>query len=344
MKNKIYSFKNGSDSAIMYHKKLPKYLTFTLIIILALFIGFVFWSVYTKKSEVAEIQGTFEVDDKTYIMPAVTSTIKNVYVENGQFVSVGEKLFGLDDADVSAKIILCNKTIKGLNDRKHMFEILIDSIQNEAEIPFSTDYSELEFYNYYQTFLSQTELYSGSQREEYKRQTENTYLNEIASLAEKISQYESELEIYKDTQKKYVICAESEGVVSLNGTFSVGSMVSAGTNIGSIINQNDDLYLNGYAEINDRSKLVKGQSVDLAVLGVSQSKYGLIKGKVTFISEDTIKSESGAFYLVKIEIEQRYIASEDDRIDLVVGMGAEARVIYKTTSYFDYFLEQIGIK
>ena len=133
MKNKIYSFKNGSDSAIMYHKKLPKYLTFTLIIILALFIGFVFWSVYTKKSEVAEIQGTFEVDDKTYIMPAVTSTIKNVYVENGQFVSVGEKLFGLDDADVSAKIILCNKTIKGLNDRKHMFEILIDSIQNERK-------------------------------------------------------------------------------------------------------------------------------------------------------------------------------------------------------------------
>jgi len=72
----------------------------------------------------------------------------------------------------------------------------------------------------------------------------------------------------------------------------------------------------------------------------------ILKGKLMSIDNDVTASQDGkeTFFKSKISVDTPYlISSKGNKVNISNGMAVEARIIYDELSYFDYFLESIGI-
>jgi len=100
----------------------------------------------------------------------------------------------------------------------------------------------------------------------------------------------------------------------------------------------------------DAARIKVGDMTDVAVLGLTQSVYGTISGKVTEIDSDVSTSESSdssspsAYFKIMIEPDYTYLVSKaGDKINLSNGLMVEARIQYDKVTYFNYVLEGLGV-
>ena len=80
---------------------------------------------------------------------------------------------------------------------------------------------------------------------------------------------------------------------------------------------------------------------------MQENVYGTIKGQVKEIDTDVSADESGQnpYFKIRIKPEKNNLNSKDgETINLENGMAVECRIIYDKISYFNYFLDAIGVK
>lgn len=349
MNKKVYSFEKFTDSYIMYKKKVPKFLLYIILLICISIIGLIVFSSVINKPYIVKSQGIIEVSDKSYIMPKTSGTITNIYFNDGDEVLKDDIIFSLNTLEIDSQINILDNSINTLDSRKELFDRLINYIRDDVEIDLTfnkDDNYELEFYNYLQSFISQYSLYlDQTSKENYKASIVNQYLSTWYEIDRQINDYIVQKNNYLEQKELYLVRAESDGVIVLNSRLSIGLVLSAGSNVGQVVNNDDDIYIEAYLSTNDRPKINIDDEVNVAINGLSQNEYGTIKGKVISISKDSIVSNDNRLYIVIIKIEKDSISnSKGETIDLKVGMSVESRIIYSETTYLKYFLEQIGIK
>jgi hypothetical protein len=123
-------------------------------------------------------------------------------------------------------------------------------------------------------------------------------------------------------------------------------VVQAASAIGSIANENDEYVITAYLSVSDKPRVSLGDDVNIEVVGLAQNTYGNLKGKLMSIDNDVTASQDGkeTFFKSKIAVDTPYlISSKGNKVNISNGMAVEARIIYDELSYFDYFLESIGI-
>ena len=123
-------------------------------------------------------------------------------------------------------------------------------------------------------------------------------------------------------------------------------VVQAASAVGSIASENDKYIVTAYLGVNDRPRVDIGDDVNIEVAGLAQNTYGNLKGKLVSVDNDVTTSQNGeqTFFKSKIEIEKPYlISSKGNKVNISNGMAAETRIIYDEMSYFDYFLESLGL-
>ncbi|HDT6579417.1 TPA: HlyD family efflux transporter periplasmic adaptor subunit [Bacillus cereus] len=134
----------------------------------------------------------------------------------------------------------------------------------------------------------------------------------------------------------------------MSSKITMGMVIQAGTLIGSIVQENDDLIIELNLSSAERAKVKVNDDVEMVVAGLNQSEYGIIKGKVLSIAEDAIidekKESNNIYFKVQIKPKEQFLKdSNNNKVNLSLGMLTEIRIKYEKITYLKYALEQIGI-
>lgn len=369
MTKKVKSLNELTDSRILYEKDCPPFGYLIVSLISVLLISVLIWSIKTPKTYIVKSNGIIESVNKNYIMSAYSGEINNMYIEEGSYVEKGDLLFtvkstdlNLQDEQLSGQIEMYEKTIEYL---KKLEKSIMDGknyFNSEVE-------EERQYYNQYEAYMSQikqndidastyknygyTQQQIEMELEKNSAKVSEIYYSTLKSVDESISQYKTEIDKLFIQQKaisegksEYQVFANASGIVHMSGDYKSGMVVQAANALGSIANENDEYIVTAYLASSDMPRVSIGDSVNIEVSGLAQNIYGNISGKLVSIDNDLTTSEDGkqSFFKSHISVDKYYLISQKgNKVNISNGMTVEARIIYDELSYFDYFLESIGI-
>lgn len=358
-----------NDSKFLYEKDLPPFGYLIISIFATLLIIIIIWSFKTPKTYVIKSQGIIESTNKNYIMSAYTGEINNMNISEGSFVEKGDVLFTVKSTELDLQEEQITGQINVYSENINQLRKLEQSIMDGTNYFDITKESDRQYYNQYEAYMSQIEQndidtstyknygYSDAQIEaelaKNNAKISELYYSTLKTINESITQYENEIDKLKvqndaivNGQSEYQVVANTSGIVHMINDYKDGMVVQAASAIGSIANENDEYIVSAYLGVSDRPRVSLGDDVNIEVVGLAQNTYGNLKGKLVSVDNDVSSSQDGkqTFFKSKIEIKTPYlISSKGNKVNISNGMSVEARIIYDELSYFDYFLESLGL-
>lgn len=368
-KKNIKNMADLKDSRLLYEKDLPPFGYIIVSLIAVLLIAVVIWSIKTPKTFVIKSQGMVESTNKNYIMSAYTGEISQMNISEGSFVEEGDVLFTVKSTDLDLQEEQIIGQIEVYTENISQLRKLEHSIMDGENYFDITKDNDRQYYNQYEAYMSQirqndidTSTYKNygysdaqieAELEKNNAKISEIYYSTLKTIDESITQYENEIDKLKvqndaitNGQSEYQIIANTSGIVHMINEYKEGMVVQAASAIGSIANENDKYVVTAYLGVNDRPRVSLGDDVNIEVVGLAQNTYGNLKGKLVSVDNDISSSQNGeqTFFKSKIEVESPYlISSKGNKVNISNGMSVEARIIYDELSYFDYFLESLGL-
>lgn len=373
MSKQMKTMEQLKDSRLLYDKKLPAFGYILILLVTGLLAAVVIWSVRTPKTYMITSSGTVQSPNKNYIMSPFTGKISDVSMKEGQNVEKGDTLFTVTSTDLD----LQGEQLEG---QKQIYETqiaqyqkLVKSIQDDTNYFDASNPDDSLYYSQYETYKSQvaqqtvdTSTYKTYgytdeqiQAELVKNQSKVTELYYTAIKTAESSMQESQnqldalnaqLNAVDSGQQAYVVTANATGTLHLLSDYKEGMAVQATTAMASISSEQDDYEVQAYVSTSDAARVKVGDSVDIAVSGLTQSVYGTISGKVTSMDSDVSVSQSedsnksSSYFKVQIEPDVAYLVSKSgDKVNLSNGMSVETRIQYDKVTYFNYVLEALGV-
>lgn len=357
------------DSQLLYDKNPPAFGLWMILIVLAAVIIALVWSMFAPKTYVIKSQGTVISENRNYIMSAYTGEVVHAYVQEGDYVNKDDILFELssDELDLQAEQI--SGMIQVNEEKILQYEKLEDSIKSGVNLFDENLEADKTYYYQYETYLSQIAQkdldlssylnydYTDEQIQNVVKTNESEvaeiYYSTLRSIADSIQtlqtenkSYSVQLESINNGKSAYPITANTSGIVHMDTEYKEGMVIQAASAIGNIVSDDTKYTAVVHVAANDMPLIQEGDSVEIAVSGLTQSIYGTIGGTVSHIaSEATIGTENNSStFLVQIELDSLYlISNQGNKVNLSNGMGVEARIQYDEVTYFNYMLEALGV-
>lgn len=361
------------DSRLLYDKKLPAFGYMILIIIAFLLVAVVIWSVYTPKMYIIDATGAVDSIQKDYVMSPYSGTITETTIKEGTLVDQGDVLFRVKSTELNLQTTQLTEQKKTYEVRISQNEKLVKSIKDDTNY-FSINVSDDSlYYSQYETYKSKvaqsqvdvsTYKSYGYTDEQIEKQlvTNEAKITElyysaitsaesaIVEAKTQLASIEAQMTALNQGKNEYEIKAEHSGIVHMMGDYQTGMVVQAASAVATISSQNDGYQIVANVSAQDAARVKVGDSVDIAVAGLTQSVYGTVKGTVTSVDTDLTTtqnsktSESVSYFKINIESEVTYLISKaGNKVNLSTGMVVEARVQYDQVSYFNYVLEALGV-
>ncbi|MDR1690248.1 MAG: HlyD family efflux transporter periplasmic adaptor subunit [Candidatus Methanoplasma sp.] len=342
-----YDLSKLSDSRLLYMRNPPKFTyIFTAIVVIAL-AGILIWSSYAVKAEQIESSGVIVTEDRFVIMPEITGTIAEINVKEGALVEKGAVILSFDKTDIKRDISTLEKEKSRLVSRVgYIDEMLDETYKKDPRQPFSNTGDEREFYSLFQNYRSNFVSLGGNQDmiDSLNYQTRAPLLSERNTISSSITEIEANLETCESTLLKCDITAVNGGVAHFDLYMSIGMILQAGTQIGSISSSESTKIIEMYVASYERSKMEMGQECKFTVDGLSMTEYGSVTGTVVSISSDAIIQNNGAFFKVIVEFDADSVEdSKGGKVSIVNGMTVRVWVTYEKITYLKYWMEQIGL-
>ena len=369
MTKQTKKFSDLQDSQLLYDKNPPPLSFFLVTTILLALVTVVIWSIYAPKTYVVKSHGSVVSEARNYIMSAYSGEIVEANVTEGSYVEKGEILFQISSTDLDLQAEQLNGLILVNQEKITQYERLEYDIKNGVNsFDEKNDADKIYFYMY-EAYISQVQQkemdlsayksynYTDDQIESAVRNNEaaiaeiyystlRTISDAIQGLQTEIANYEVQLSSINLGQAAYPVTASLSGIVHMDTAYKTGMVVQAGAAIGVIVNENDNYYASVYTAANDMPLIHVGDSVDVAISGLTQSIYGTVGGTVSYIaSEATADNENGtSSFLVNIDLDSVHLVStQGNKVNLSNGMAVEARIQYDEVTYFKYALEALGL-
>ena len=165
---------------------------------------------------------------------------------------------------------------------------------------------------------------------------------------DKITELESQLNVNSANSNALTISANKDGYLHYLVPIKAGVGLQSFQPVAQIANDKDaKLIVESYIPAQDVSKLHVNDSVKVAIEGVNQTKYGMLKGNVKEISNGTIiqQGENGSevmLYQVTVALETKELHSEKEIIKARASMPVVANIVYNHESYLEWLLEQLN--
>ena len=192
MKPIIVDMKDMSDSTEVYAAKPNRFLVYTIYLILCMLAVTVLWMSLFKMDIVVKSNGIFKGNSDVYeISSSVTGSVKENYVENGQYVEEGEILYVLDIEELSDTILRYQEELEASKNRLEIlaaYEKSLDGEKKELDVCIDNPY--------YEEFANRRELlYANVRLNESDTEGQVTlYQGNVDSLSEKIAKYNEKIE------------------------------------------------------------------------------------------------------------------------------------------------------
>lgn len=373
MTKSIKSISQLKDSQIMFDKQFPSF-GYMLILIIVAFLGAaVIWSIKTPKVYTIQAQGTVTNIDSNYVMCTYTGEIDNCNMTEGGLVQEGDVLFTVKSTDYDLQEEQLIATRETYEKQIAQYELLVQSIKDDTNYFNPSNTADELYYSSYEAYKSQiaqntldTSTYKaygytdgqieneliknqGKISEIYYSAIQETE-NAISEAELQIASIDSQLSAIKSGQSAYEVKAATSGVLHLLGNYKKGMVVQTTTTIATITPENSERVIEAYVSTADMARMKENDSVQIVVDGLSQNVYGTITGEVKQI-DSNVTTQQGAdgattqVFRVLINMDNDYVVSRTgDKVNIVNGMTAVARIQYDKVTYFNYVLEKLGFK
>lgn len=192
--------------------------------------------------------------------------------------------------------------------------------------------------NSYQT-LKQTSKLSILRTKEQLKDTQTT----IASTESQIAQTLSQVESLKLQLKQRIVRSPIDGTIFEFPVSKPGEVVQPGQRIAQIAPKNTDVILKASMPIQDSGFLKVGMPVKVKFDAYPYQEYGIVEGKVTWVSPDskvqqTPQGNSESFEL-DITLDRQYVDNGEKRVTLAPGQTADAEVVIRQRRIIDFVLD-----
>lgn len=184
---------------------------------------------------------------------------------------------------------------------------------------------------------------SSNLKEQYISQLEDS----IKTLENTISEIKMNIESYNSKINDTAVIAEADGVINISSIVKEGDYLQAGTTIASLIPDKNEKYkVTLYIKNQDFGDIKNGQDINIGIVSLPKSEYGLVKAKISNISIDRkVDSQNGtSYYTAEAIIDKNYLTNKKgEKVYLKSGMLIDGKIVNRKVSYFRYFLEKINI-
>ena len=166
---------------------------------------------------------------------------------------------------------------------------------------------------------------------------------QITSLQSQISQTESQIKSIKLQLQKRIVRSPMDGIIFELPFAKPGEVVQPGQRIAQIAPKDTDVVLKANMPIQDSGFLKEGMLVKVKFDAYPFQEYGIIQGKVTWISPDskveqTVQGKIETYEL-EITLDQQYVQNGEKRIPLTFGQTANAEVVIRQRRVIDFVLD-----
>lgn len=190
MKPIVIDMKDVSDSTEVYESKPNRFLVYTIYLIFAILIIAAVWMSLFKMDIVVKSDGIFKGSTAIYeISSGVTGNVKEIHIENGQYVTEGDALYVLAIEELSDTILRYQNELEAAQARLEIlaaYESSLDGDKSGLEV--------LSENPYYKEFLNRRELlYANIGLSDTVGQT-TLYQGNIDSISETMAKYNEKIE------------------------------------------------------------------------------------------------------------------------------------------------------
>ncbi|MEH1844190.1 MAG: HlyD family efflux transporter periplasmic adaptor subunit [Nostoc sp.] len=166
---------------------------------------------------------------------------------------------------------------------------------------------------------------------------------QITAVESEVAQTKSQITSIKVQIQQRVVRSPINGVIFELPTTKSGAVVQAGQRIAQIAPKNADFVLRANMPNQDSGFLKVGMPVKVKFDAYPFQEYGIVPGKVTWISPDSKvnKTPQGNIetYELEITLKQQYVQNGNKRIPLGAGQTANAEVIIRQRRVIDFVLD-----
>lgn len=153
-----------------------------------------------------------------------------------------------------------------------------------------------------------------------------------------------ELKKAEQRNRLMALTAPVDGTVQQLAIHTQGGGVTAAQPLMVIVPTDEPVEVEALLENKDIGFVRPGQEVEIKVETFTFTKYGVVHGSVTSLSNDAIEDEKlGQVYRVRIQLEENHIRASDQDIALSSGMAVRAEVKADKRKVIDYFLSPLNL-
>jgi hemolysin D len=166
---------------------------------------------------------------------------------------------------------------------------------------------------------------------------------QIGTLQSQIAQAGSQVTSLKLQMQQRIVRSPIDGVIFEFPTTKPGAVVQPGQRIAQIAPKNTNFALKAQIPSQDSGFLKVGMPVKIKFDAYPFQEYGIVQGKLTWISPDSKVSQTpqgnAENFDLEITIDQQYIQNGKKRIPLSAGQTANAEVIIRQRRVIDFVLD-----
>ncbi len=164
-------------------------------------------------------------------------------------------------------------------------------------------------------------------------------LNEAVAEMSRLQEVQTSLE---DRVQRTLVRAPVDGTIKQLLVNTVSGVVKPGMDILEIVPTEDTLLIEAKIKPSDVAFLRLGLDAMVKFTAYDFSIYGGLKGKLVFISADTITNEKGeSYYLVHIKTDKNHLGTAEKPLELMVGMTTTVDILTGKKTVLDYLLKPI---
>ncbi|MDF1589582.1 MAG: HlyD family type I secretion periplasmic adaptor subunit [Gammaproteobacteria bacterium] len=170
-------------------------------------------------------------------------------------------------------------------------------------------------------------------------QTKAKTLQEIAEYQRQLASLDEELAKATDLNAKQILYAPVSGQIQELAINTVGGVVTEAQQLMLIVPNEEQLEVEVFLENKDIGFVAEGMNAEIKIHTFPFTKYGVIDGQVTSVSDDaTVDEKRGLIYRAHLLMKKSTIWVDNKEVRLMPGMAVTAEVKTGTRRVVEFFL------
>lgn len=178
-----------------------------------------------------------------------------------------------------------------------------------------------------------------SQLQTLTAQSKAKTLQEITEYQRQLTSLEEEIAKATDRNAKQILYAPVSGQIQELAVNTVGGVVTEAQQLMLIVPSEEQLEVEVFLENKDIGFIEEGMLAEIKIHTFPFTKYGVIDGRVTTVSDDaTIDEKRGLIYEMHLLMNKNTIQVDDRAVKLMPGMAVTAEMKTGTRRIIEFFL------